>query len=150
MVKDIEAARVSLEHFDVILAKRGLCPPMYIAGGFLAQFMLDLVLLEDSIGSKSEISISKHGRNVFKNGKRSLMLSRRYPIHRTETCRLIGRYYWLIGKQKKALRWIPNLQKRGSGSMLGLSLHGHTYVTRSPRGRSLSRDFSVARYRDFR
>ena len=71
MVKDIEAARVSLEHFNVILAKRGLCPPWYMAAGFLAQFMLDLVLLEDSIGSENKISISTHRRNAFKNGKRS-------------------------------------------------------------------------------
>jgi tetratricopeptide (TPR) repeat protein len=113
MVKDIETTRVSLEHFNVILAKRGLCPPWYIAAGFLAQFMLDVVLLEDSIGSENKISISKHRRNAFRNGKRSLRLSKKFPLHRTETCRLIGRYYWLIGKQKKALRWYSKSSEEG-------------------------------------
>jgi class 3 adenylate cyclase len=113
MVKDIEAARVSLEHFNAMLAKRGLCPPYYIAAGFLAQFMLDLVLLEDSIGSENTISISKHRRNAFKNGKRSLRLSKKFPLHRTETYRLIGRYYWLIGKQKKSLRWYSKSSEEG-------------------------------------
>ena len=43
--------------------------------------------------------------NALKAGKKAVKTSRKVAFDKIETYKLMGVYYWLIGKQRKALNW---------------------------------------------
>jgi len=88
-------------------------PPLYLRSSLLGQFMLDLHLLEDAIGGDSRSLVSEYSKAALKSGKAAAKNSAKFAAHRTENYRLMGVYYWLIGKQKKALKWFDKSIKEG-------------------------------------
>ncbi len=113
LLKDITGAKDSLSRAEHIRRKQAFWPPVYLASSLLAQFMLDLHLLEDAIGGDSRSSISEYSRAALKSGKKAVKNSAKYASHRTWNYQLMGMYYWLIGKQRKALKWFDKSIKEG-------------------------------------
>jgi hypothetical protein len=54
-------------------------------------------------GDKSRIK--KIQKNAINFGKKAVKKSRKAASDRTEIFKSMGTYYWIIGKQKKALKW---------------------------------------------
>ena len=113
LVKDSAGAKHSLAHVEQLRGKQALWPPFLISSSLLAEFMLDLHLLEDAIGGDSRFSISEYSRAALKSGKAAVKNSAKFAAHRTWNYQLMGKYYWLIGKQRKALKWFDKSIKEG-------------------------------------
>jgi len=57
------------------------------------------------MGSGNKADLTRDGKNTIKLGRKAIKVSRKTAADRTEALKLMGTYYWLIGKQKKALSW---------------------------------------------
>jgi tetratricopeptide (TPR) repeat protein len=77
------------------------------------RFMIDLVKLEDAITSKRNKDISKLKKNAWRSGKLALKDAAVLSDNRIENYRHMGTYYWLSGKQNKALKWWAKAMKIG-------------------------------------
>ncbi len=113
LMKDISGAKGFLTRAEHIRRKQDFAPPGFLCNALLAQFMLDLHLLEDAIGGDSRSSISEYSRAALKSGKAAVKNSAKFAAHRTWNYRLMGEYYWLLGKQRKALKWWNKSIKEG-------------------------------------
>jgi len=71
----------------------------------LSQFIFDLFLFEESIESNEESKISKLRKKTHRSGKAAIKNAKKYAANKTEVFRYKGVYYWLVGKQKNAIRW---------------------------------------------
>jgi hypothetical protein len=80
--------------------------------------------LAEAIVSEDQPKIAEYRKNARKSGKDAKRThARRYAVGRTEFLRLMGTYYWLIGKKKKALNWWNKSIQEGErlGARLELS-----------------------------
>lgn len=112
-VKDIMGAKDSLGHAHKIRRKQVFWSHWHLSSGVLAQFMLDLQMLEDAIGGESRPLISKYSKTALKSGKEAIRNSAKFAAHRTWNYHMMGRYYWLVGKQKRAFQWFDRSIKEG-------------------------------------
>ncbi len=67
--------------------------------------MFDIYQLEKEIKTDKESESSKYRKRTLKSGRKAVIKSRKAAGVRTENFRLMGTYYSLIGKQRKALKW---------------------------------------------
>ena len=82
-----------------------LVAPLLGAPFFVARFLADIHRLRQVICSEYPSNSSNIRRNTYLSGKAALRNSRKYAPYRTKIFGLMGLYYWLIGKQRKALTW---------------------------------------------
>ena len=61
--------------------------------------------MEESIKSDNREELGRNRQIAIKMGKRGVKVAWKAAQHRTEALRLMGTYYWLTGKQRKALSW---------------------------------------------
>jgi class 3 adenylate cyclase/tetratricopeptide (TPR) repeat protein len=113
LMKDINGARDSLEQAEQCRRKHSFWTPVYLSSSLLGQFLLDLHLLEEAIGGGSRSLISKQAKATRKSGRRAIRNATKFPPRRTENYRLMGEYYWLVGKQRKAFQWFDKSIKEG-------------------------------------
>ncbi|MGD2187574.1 MAG: hypothetical protein PVI71_15695, partial [Desulfobacterales bacterium] len=104
-LEDIDGAKDSLLQAKELISKIGFVPPIYISGYLKGQFMLDLHLLEQAVVSPDAEKKLGNLKNVRKSAKRALQNSVKYAFDRTEILRMMGLYYWLVGRQKRAGRF---------------------------------------------
>jgi tetratricopeptide (TPR) repeat protein len=79
--------------------------PLYFSHYLVSEFIVYLYRLEESIKAGNQSEISKNRKSAFSTGSKAVKCSKKAEFYRTEGLRLMGSYYWLIGKQKKALKW---------------------------------------------
>jgi class 3 adenylate cyclase/tetratricopeptide (TPR) repeat protein len=113
LIKDIKGAQDSLMHAEQVRRKQAFWPPWFLSSSLLGQFMLDLQLLEDSVGGDSRSLISECSEAALKSGKQAVSASVKFAALRTWNYRLMGEYFWLMGKQKKALQWFDRSIEEG-------------------------------------
>jgi tetratricopeptide (TPR) repeat protein len=87
--------------------------PMYTASYLVARFVADISRLQQEICQMAPSNISNTRRNAYRSGKAALRSSRKYAPYRTKIFRMKGLYYWLIGKQSKALKWWDRTIREG-------------------------------------
>jgi hypothetical protein len=82
-----------------------------------------LYLLEEKMRRPDKTMIFEYQKNAKKSCELFFKVSRKVAQHRVESTKLLGVYYWLMGKQKKALRWWSKSIKEGErmGANLELS-----------------------------
>ena len=71
----------------------------------VARFLADIHRLQQEVCSAKSSHDPNIRKNAARSGKAALKNSRKYAPYRTKIFRLMGLYYWLIGKQRKALKW---------------------------------------------
>ena len=113
LMKDFTGARDSLEHAEQCRRKQSFWMPWWLSSSMLGQFMFDLHLLEDSIDGGSRSLISKLAKIAHKSGKIAVKNATKFAPHRTWNYRLMGEYYWLVGKQRKAFQWFDKSIREG-------------------------------------
>lgn len=107
-LKDFEGAESSLGQTKEIAAKTIRILPNYISSSLLGQFQLDLHLLERAIAGDNKSDISQYSKKTYLSGRRAIKNSKKYAFDRVELLRLMGLFYWLKGKQKKAIGFWKN------------------------------------------
>lgn len=113
LLKDINGAKESLLQARELVFKQGRVPPIYISSYLMGQFLFDLYFLEQAILTDDKSNILKYRKKAYQSGKQALKNSSKYAINRSEALRLMGLYYWLLGKQKMAIKFWNNSIKEG-------------------------------------
>jgi hypothetical protein len=101
-LKQFDGARESLWQAGEIINKQGRIPPVYISSSLVGQFLFDLSLLEEALLVNDELNIESYRKMAYRSGMRALQNCRKYAFNRTESFKLMGRYFWLTGNQKRA------------------------------------------------
>jgi tetratricopeptide (TPR) repeat protein len=102
---DLHGAEDSLEQAEKIMSEQALIPPVNVAGFFLNKFFYELYQLEEAIKKADKNATNKYRSKAISAGTKSLKMANKYSFTKTETLKLIGVYYWNIGKQRKAIQW---------------------------------------------
>jgi len=110
---DIAGAEKSLTQAREIISQETRITPWLISPFHLSQFLYDIYHLEKSIASGDQSKINELRKKAHNSGKAAVKISAKYTPNRTETLRLMGVYYWLLGKQKKASSWFKKSLKVG-------------------------------------
>ena len=113
LLNNFELAKDSIHQANIIIHQEKFLLPVYIAPVLSAQFVLHIQLLKNAMASNDRADISKIRSQAHKSGKKALIKLKKYAPYRTKTFTLMGEYYWLIGKQNKALKWWDKAVKKG-------------------------------------
>jgi class 3 adenylate cyclase/tetratricopeptide (TPR) repeat protein len=104
LMGDIERAEKNLQHANEI--EKEISPaPLFLYDYSLSHFILNLHRLAHPVNSGDARDVADNKTKALKAGKRAVKNSRKVAFSKTETYKLMGVYYWLIGKQRKALKW---------------------------------------------
>ena len=97
--------------------------PFYFSHYLLSEFMVYLYRLEESMKTGNQSEIRKNRKSASSTGSKAVKNSKKAYVYRTEALRLMGTYYWLIGEQKKAIKWWGKSIEEGErlGARLQLS-----------------------------
>ena len=84
---------------------------------------MDVYYLERSIANKGDSYVSKYVKKALKSGKGAIKITKQAASDRVDVYKLMGVYYWLVNKQKKAYKWWDKSIKEGDriGARLELS-----------------------------
>jgi len=113
LMRDITSAQDSLKESEEIRDRQTFCAPWYLAGSLIAKFMLDLQLLEGAIADDSQPLVADFAKSALKSGKAAVKNSAKWAPNLTESLRFMGKYYWLVGKRRQALKWFVKSIKAG-------------------------------------
>jgi len=100
----IENNEECLSQAKAILDQQNLPAPGYAEVYLVARFLKDIYSLKRSVEVSTKIDPELE-KKAWKSGKASLKVLKRYKPYRPKVYRLMGEYFWLTGRQKKALKW---------------------------------------------
>jgi tetratricopeptide (TPR) repeat protein len=101
---DLNGAEDSFVQAEKIMSEKSVVP-YYVANLFLNRFVQNMYLLEEAITMADKVKIKKYRSKAISAGMKSQKIANKYSFTKTETLKLIGTYYWIIGKQRKAMKW---------------------------------------------
>ena len=103
---DAEGACDSISQASELYEKQSVVvAPVFVAPYIAARFFVDVEQLKHAIRSDTSSDVANLRKLAHKSGKEAVRNSHKYAPYRTKILRLMGLYYWLIGKQEKALKW---------------------------------------------
>ena len=113
MLGDVKGTQDSLWHAEKIKAE--VIAPLVLHEGelILSRFIFELYQLEEGMKKSDKPSSSLHSSSAFKVGDDALKIADKYALIKTEAFKLMGVYYWMIGKQRKAMQWWRKAIKEG-------------------------------------
>jgi len=116
---DLQGSESSLHN----AGKYRISMPFHLTDFLTSQFLYDICLLEQGIKDGNNSEVSEYRKKAIKSGKGAVNISRKAASDRVEIFKLMGVYYWLINKQKKAMKWWNESIKEGErlGARLELS-----------------------------
>ncbi len=88
-------------------------PPIYKIDYLMAQYAFDIHRLEEVLINNNKSALNKAKKQAHLSGKMAVKYSKKVAFERIEAYKLMGIYYWLITKQKKALKWWNKSIKEG-------------------------------------
>jgi class 3 adenylate cyclase/predicted Ser/Thr protein kinase len=102
---DLPGAQRSLERARKLIPREKEMAPFFICTFRLARFFLDLRQLEEAVRAADGSRAAGLRKKARRDGLAAIENSRKCALVRTEALRLMGTYFWLAGRQKKALHW---------------------------------------------
>ena len=112
MTGDVSGATDSIMDAEKIKPKVTTAP-QNVGEFVMSTFILGLYQLEEAMKKADETTLSMHRNNAFKAGTEVLKIAKKYALIKVEALKLIGFYYWVIGKQRKARKWWRKAIKEG-------------------------------------
>ena len=106
LLKDMDGAQESLSQAGHIYQNQQYLMNWYLIDYLMARFELTTKNLQEKVLSNDKNQMLKYRKAAYKSGlavKKILM--RKYAVGRVEYFKLTGHFYWIIGRQKKALEW---------------------------------------------
>jgi tetratricopeptide (TPR) repeat protein len=104
MLGDVNGSKETLEIAEGIKSQT-IIVPMIMGEFLLSKFILELFQLEEAIKSNDKPAFVIHRTNAYKVGTKALKISDKTVNIQTEVLKLMGIYFWVIGKQRKAIKW---------------------------------------------
>ena len=105
LIKDYEGAEKSFDQIELIYNKLQMIPPTVASPYLYARALYDIIFVEESDRSNNKLTIFEFKKRAARSGKNLLRNANKSPRIRTRALRLLGQYYWLINKQKKASKF---------------------------------------------
>ncbi|MBI4966363.1 MAG: AAA family ATPase [Desulfomonile tiedjei] len=103
----------SIRDGELILSEQGRVIPLFLAPFLVGRFLTHIHLMKDGFRSGSQSDSLHQKRTAYRTAKQAVRASKKYAPYRTWILRLVGDYYWLIGRQRKALKWWDRSIKEG-------------------------------------
>jgi len=104
MLGDTDGAEDYIDRAEKITSNMEVVPQNL--GEFaLSKFYLAQYFLEESLTKSDKVASSTRKIISLRTGKYALKIASKIAIIRTETWKLMGSYFWLIGKQKMSIKW---------------------------------------------
>lgn len=113
LVGQIDIAQTSLRKGELVISELRKIQVFWLTPFLLGQFITHLHLLKDAIGRDHHSQIQQQRKTIHRIAAQVLKVSKKIALYRTWIFRLVGEYYWLIGKQKKAIKWWNRSIKEG-------------------------------------
>jgi len=104
MLGDVRGATDSLGYAEKVMSQVSVVP-MNVGEFLVCKFLLALHNLEKSLESDDKETWVQQRSDALRAGKASLETAGKAVFFKTESLKLMGVYYWLIGKQRKAFQW---------------------------------------------
>ena len=104
MLGDVSGAIDSLEYAKNIKSEETGVPAL-VSDLALTRFIYELNKIEEAIKRTDKTALPIHRTNALKVGTEALRTANKYAFIKTEALKLMGVYYWLIGRQRKAMQW---------------------------------------------
>ena len=108
-----DAAAKTIREGETFLSELGKVVPMFLTPFSLGRVLTHLQLLRDAIENGSKAQSLQQQKTAFGFAKEAVRASKKYAPYRTWILRLMGDYYWVVGKQRKALKWWDRSIKEG-------------------------------------
>jgi len=105
LLGEIEQAKLSVREGELVLAKQKMIVIWYIIPFLVGRLITHIELLKQAIECDNQSDIRQIQRTAHRSAKQAVRKSREFAPYRTWILKLMGNYYWLIGKQRKALKW---------------------------------------------
>jgi class 3 adenylate cyclase/tetratricopeptide (TPR) repeat protein len=98
--------------------------PFQMTGLYRAELEYNLYRLNEMLKNGNKTKLSEYRKKAIRSVKMLLRNVRKVAQYRTESYKLTGEFYWLMNKQKEALRWWHNAIKEGERLGARLQLVG--------------------------
>ncbi|MCP4691660.1 MAG: AAA family ATPase [Desulfobacterales bacterium] len=105
MQNDIAGAEEALDEARARKRREGVVPPYYLSNYWMGAFLCNALNLKRAIKDKDKAKIREYQSAGVKIAKKARKNCRKVASARTSVYRLTGNFYWMIGKQKTALKW---------------------------------------------
>ncbi len=102
---DFAGMEKSLQEAAAMLTQEKRVTPWNMGRYALSRLLFDNYRLEKSVNAKDAKAVKQWSHAAKKSSAVALKTAAKYAPTRVETYKLMGVYYWLIGKQQKALQW---------------------------------------------
>jgi hypothetical protein len=103
---DLEGASDSISNATEIYETQGIFTLSVFLGPYVAaRLFIDVDQLNENIRFQNSTAIVHTKKQTCKSAKLAIRVSRKYAPYRIKIWRLVGVYFWLIGKHTKALKW---------------------------------------------
>jgi tetratricopeptide (TPR) repeat protein len=122
LLGNIEQAKKALQHAKNVKTTVRAAP-IQLSNFCRSQLEYDLYRLKESMESGNKEMSSEYKKRTFKSCKSFLRISRKAAQHRIESYKLMGLYYSIIKRPKRALTWWLSAIREGErlGARLELS-----------------------------
>lgn len=105
LLGDFQGARETIALASQDVEKEKINLPAYLSGLLISKCVLHLSELEKSASFNEKRETSSLRKSAYRSCRTAVKNAKKYAPDRTEAFTLMGVYYWLINKQKKALKW---------------------------------------------
>ena len=127
LIGEDASAEQSLTEARELINSIGFIPPHYLIRYRMARLIFDIKKLEEAAKAADRMQIRKYRSKLKKNSRKAVIVSRKWVWDKVEAHRLRGKYYSLIGKQRKARKWW--IKSIAEGEKLGAHLElSRTYM----------------------
>jgi len=118
---DLSGAAISLQKSLELKSKISL--PFHLTDFYTANLLYNITIFENSLKTNDKSKISDCRKSAYNSSKEALAITKKIVCDRVEIYKLLGTFYWLNNKQKKAHLWWDRSIKEGLklGAKLELS-----------------------------
>ncbi len=113
LLSDWDGANESLSQAKAIYDRQKRIIPVAAAPYLAAHLLFNIHRLEQAVLSGDSSNLAPIRKQAYQSGQAAVRNSRKYAPYRTKIFRLMGRYYWLVGKQRQALKWWARTIREG-------------------------------------
>jgi len=117
LLDEMESAKESLSQAQKIEIKHDFWAPLWISQVVWARLLFEIQLLEDAFCCQDRPRIVKHTKSALQKVKMAFKHATKYAPDRPGLFRLIGVYWWIIGKQNRAAKWWKRAMEEGERLM---------------------------------
>ncbi len=105
LLKDMKGALASLHDCTEALPRGEQVMPYYASSFVISRFLFDLSLLQKSLQREIKTGAGYLRRKAYRSGRAALQNAAKYAPAKPEAYRLMGSFYWLDGRRRRALKW---------------------------------------------